>query len=305
MRHTKQNGLSLIELLVSMMIGLFLLGGLVTNLISSSKVDKNREAVRELDSNAQVAMDSIRQAVSHAGYPSTNNIYLDKAFYTEEDGDLQNADCRGGGGLKRDIDGRTPQSSQWTRDFSNADVLTVVSLADNPCLDGKTSCPQPVDMNDTALFYVDCAGGGLDRGARTVSCSADPDVGMNAPGNAKIFNTFSLDTQEKTLICEGNRGGQAILAENIYAMQFLYGVQTSNGQTTYKNADSVENDSQWGLVKSVQVALLMESTNKNVFEKSNTKTKYKLLDRTITIPSSDLHRLYRVYTMTMKLGNVN
>ena len=92
MRHTKQNGLSLIELLVSMMIGLFLLGGLVTNLISSSKVDKNREAVRELDSNAQVAMDSIRQAVSHAGYPSTNNIYLDKAFNTEEDGDLQNAD---------------------------------------------------------------------------------------------------------------------------------------------------------------------------------------------------------------------
>ena len=304
MRHTKQNGLSLIELLVSMMIGVFLLGGLATNLISSSTSDKGRQAVQELDINAQLAIDVIRQAVSSAGYPSINNVYLDKAFYTKEDGDLENADCRGGGGLKRDIDGFTPTSKQWTRDSNNADVLTVVSLADNPCLDGKESCASTADVTPSALHYMDCAAGGLDRGKQTVSCSTDRDAGMNPPGNAKIFSTFKLNTQEKTLVCEGNRGGQAVLAGNIYAMQFLYGVQNSDGDTTYKNDDSVESDSEWGLVKSIQVALLLESSDKSVFATSSTTNAYTLLDRSITIPSTDLHRLYRVYTSTINLANV-
>lgn len=303
MSNKKQLGLSLIELMVSMMIGVFLLGGLVTNLMSSSKTDLSRQAVSEIDNNAQLALDVIRQAISHAGYPSTNNVYLDKAFYTKEDGNASNPECRGGS-LKRDVNNRTPVSRHWTRDRRLSDVLTVVSLADNPCAKGKASCPNAADTNPSALVYMDCAGGGIDRDARTVACSTDRESGMNPPGNAKIFNTFRLNFQDKTLICEGNRGGSAVLADNVYAMQFLYGVQNANDETTYKRANLVESNNEWGLVKSVQVALLMESSNQKVSNQSSTTNKYKLLDATITIPDSELHRLYRVYTMTVNLGNM-
>lgn len=298
-----QSGISLIELLVSMMIGIFLLGGLATNLISTTKSDKSRQAVSELDSNAQFAMDIIRQAVSHAGYPSTRNVYLDKAFYTKEDGNLSNPDCKGGK-LKRDIPGQTPTSTKWTRDDSRSDVLTVVALADNPCVKGKASCSAIANANPQALVYIDCAAGGIDRNERTVSCSTDADVGMSPPLNAKIFNTFRLDVQNRTLICEGNRGGKVVLVDGVYAMQFLYGVRTSNGDTSYKNADSIESSNQWGLVNSVQVALLMESSDENVFDTKNSKTKYTLLDKIITIPDYQLRRLYRVYSMTINLANM-
>lgn len=298
----RQFGLSLIELLVSMMVGVFLIGGLATNLIGSSKLEKSRQAMSEVDSNAQQAMDAIRQAVSHTAYPTTSNIYLDKAFYSQQDGNLANPDCRGGG--KRDLEGFTPESSDWTRDSGKADVLTVVSLTDNPCTKGKTSCPDEVDKNLQALVYVDCAGGGIDRDKRTVACSADREVGMNPPGEGKLFNTFRLDTQENTLICEGNRGGSSLLAENIHAMQFLYGVKNVDGETTYQNADSVENDNLWGTVNSVQVALLVGSNDKKIFDIANPESQYTLLDKTITVPDSDSHRLYRVYTMTIHLGNV-
>jgi len=299
----RQQGLSLIELLVSLLIGVFLLGGLATNLISTKKLDKSRQAVSEMDANAQLALDVIRQAVSHAGYPSIRKINLEKAFYSEEDGDIDNPDCRGGS-LKRDLDGFTPTDVEWTKDNQLSDVLTVVSLADNPCVDGETSCASAADANDQALVYIDCADGGRERDERTVSCSTDADAGMNNPTEAKIFNTFKLNTLQKTLICHGSRGGQAILADGIHAMQFLYGVRTASGDTTYKNADSVETSKEWGLVNSVQTALLMESAEESVFDNSSAQSQYRLLDTTVNIPSDQRRRLYRVYTMTINLPNM-
>lgn len=303
MNKIKQNGLSLVELLVSLMIGVFLLGGLATNLISTKKLDKSRQAVSEMDSNAQLTLDVIRQAVSHGGYPSIRKIDMEKAFFSEEDGEPDNPDCRGGG-LKRDLDGLTPGKQQWTLDANLSDVLTVVSMTDNPCIDGEDSCASDSMANSKALVYTDCADGGSDRDERTVACSTDLNAGMNNPIEARIYNTFRLNTLEKTLICRGSRGGSVTLADGVYAMQFLYGVRTGEGDTTYKNATAVEGSREWGLVNSVQVALLMESSEERVFDTDNAQTQYKLLDATITIPQSQLRHAYRVYTMTINLPNM-
>jgi hypothetical protein len=248
-------------------------------------------------------MDVIRQAVAHGGYPSIRKIDLEKAFFSEEDGEPNNPDCRANN-LKRDLDGFTPNRLHWTTDDNLSDVLTVISMTDNPCIDGEGSCASDADANTKALVYTDCAGGGADRDERTVSCSTDLNVGMNNPSDAKIFNTFRLNTLEKTLICQGSRGGSVTLADGVYAMQFLYGVRTSDGDTTYKNATAVESSSEWGLVNSVQVALLMESVQENVFDSDTVQTQYRLLDATVTIPQEQLRHAYRVYTMTINLPNM-
>ena len=106
-------------------------------------------------------------------------------------------------------------------------------------------------------------------------------------------------------MCDGSRSGSHVLAEGVYAMQFLYGVNDDTGNTTYRPADVVEANRQWGLVRSVQVALLMQSSRTNVLMDPSSTTKYLLLDRTITIPRDELHRLYRVYSTTIRLGNLN
>ena len=300
---SNQKGLSLIELMVSLIIGAFLLGGLATNLITTKKLDKSRQAVSEMDSNAQLTLDVIRQAVSHGGYPSIRKIDMEKAFFSEEDGEPNNPDCRGVG-IKRDLDGFTPTKVQWTTDAQLSDVLTVVSMTDNPCIDGEDSCAADALANSKALVYTDCADGGVERDERTVACSTDLNAGMNNPIEARIYNTFRLNTLERTLMCQGSRGGSVTLADGVYAMQFLYGVRTSDGDTTYKNATDVEDSSEWGLVNSVQVALLMESADEEIFDTNNATTQYRLLDATITIPENQLRHAYRVYTMTINLPNM-
>jgi len=299
--RTKQVGLSLIELMISMVMGVFLLAGVVTNFIGTKDSDRTRAAISEMDANARTALSILRQTITHAGYPSTYNIRLDNPFYVPSDGTLSNATCRGG--INRDV--YTPRWWQRSRDSGRTDVLTIVTLADNPCKAGKASCPDPADANPDALVYYDCLGGGVTRDNRSVACSAEPDVGMADPTKAKIYSTFWLRASNRTLYCKGSRAGTQPLVENVEYIQFLYGVKQDDGTTSYRRANKVEADKEWGLVTSVQVALLIRSSQKNILKTPSEKKWYTLLDVRRRVADGDLTRLFKVYTTTINLENKN
>lgn len=295
-----QKGISLVELLVSMTLGAFLLTGVVTNFSGTKKINKTRAAVTEMDANSRIAIDVLRQTILNAGYQSINNVRLETAFYTPRDGVLTNPVCSDGN--PRDI--LTPTANEATRDFGKKDHLTVVSLADNPCRPGFATCPLGASVNPSAHVYYDCVGGGAKRDTtRVVSCSTDKNAGMGDPTEAKIYSSFWLDNN-KTMYCQGSRGGAQPLVDNIESLQFLYGVQKGDDEISYRDATQVNNDDQWGLVRSVQVGLLLRSPTKILSQPSNT-TSYILLDENITISSSDLKYLFRVYTTTINLENRN
>lgn len=298
-----QKGMSLIELLVSMVIGIFLLGGIITNFVSTKDSDRLRTAVSNMDGNARLALDRLTETIRHAGYPSIYNVRIDKPFYSASDGTLTNPACRDGN--PRDY--RKPRFTDRTRDHSRGDRITVITLADNPCVAGQASCANVANVNPKALIYADCVGGGATRANnRVVSCSAEPGVGMNDPTEAKIYSSFYLGggNNKNKLYCRGSRGNVQPVADNIQAMQFLYGVKQLDGTTVYRRANQVENSSQWGQVNSVQVGLLMRSSKK-VLNDDSDKTRYVLLDRSINIPSDERRHLFRVYTTSINLENKN
>ncbi|MEE9327770.1 MAG: PilW family protein [Cocleimonas sp.] len=293
-----QSGLSLVELMISMVIGLFMLAGVITSFVGTKDSDHTRNAISEMDANASAVFSVMRQTISHAGYTSIHGKLLDKGFYTPVDGALPNPTCRDGSML-RDV--RHPGATQRTRDRSRGDTITVVALADNPCLAGSASCPGDVTLqNPEAKVFTDCTGGGADRDIRTVQCSADEDVGMVNPSDAKIYSTFRLSG--RTLRCDGSRGGTQPLVDNVEAMQIMYGVRQENGTTLYSRANVVEINNNWGLVTSVQIGLLLRSSRLNLL-KSDGPNRYALLDRSIRV--NQLRRLYRVYTTTINLANQN
>ena len=298
-----QSGLSLIELMISMVVGLFLLAGVVTNFISTNDSDRTRDAVSEMDANASAAFSILRPVISHAGYPSIENVRLDKAFYTEGDGTVENSTCRDGSNKIV----WTETVDEPTKDLANRDQLTVVSLADNPCREGLESCANTADRNPAAKLYTDCTGGGADLGSaniRVVSCSTDSEKGMQDPTKARIYNTYTLNV-DRVLSCQGSRGGEEEIVGNMEAIQYLYGVTDDTGNTYYREADEVEDDDQWGMVTSVQVGLLMRSSQQYLLKTPSTKKEYYLLKRKVEISSSDLRRLFRVYTTTINLENLN
>lgn len=302
----KQQGMSLVELLISVVVGLFLLTGVISNFISNKNADVKRDAISEMDANAAEALRVLRQTVSHAGYRSRENTILkdDMPFYINLQR-VENKQCRGG--INRDITEIGP--SRRTRDGGERDYLTVISLADNPCINGVNQCGNDAaNQSPLALVYTDCGGGGATRNQLAVACSTDPVVGMPDPTDAKIYSSFWLkryngSPEDRTLYCDGNRRGSIPIVNDVEAIQFLYGVKNETGQVTFRRANQVTAANQWPMVSSVQVGLLMRSSNKFVLDKPSSKTSYNLLRQRINIHSRDQRRLFKIYTTTINLEN--
>ena len=302
----RQSGLSLIELLISVVVGLFLLAGVVSNFISTQNADVKRDAISEMDANAAEAFRVLRQAISHAGYKSIENVTLedDMAFYIDEK-NVANVSCRNGA----DRDKTVVKKARRTRDGSSKDFLTVISLADNPCKAGSTECLSGSgNENPNALVYTDCRGGGNLRDAHSVACSTDPELGMNDPMDAKIYNSFWLikktgSPKNRTLYCGGSRSADEPIVNDVETIQYLYGVKNDNNNITYRNAKNVTKDKQWPMVASVQVGLLMRSSKQYVLDQKSTKKRYNILNQWVDIADADLRRLFKVYTTTINLEN--
>ena len=86
--HQKQkinNGFSLIELLVAMTLGLFLIGGAITMFMSNSRTYNEQVSMSRLQENARFALDILMRDIRIAGYSGcsddfnsvTNNISVD------------------------------------------------------------------------------------------------------------------------------------------------------------------------------------------------------------------------------------
>lgn len=68
MKNTAQSGLSLVELMISMTLGLVLLTGLVTVFSTSSRSQMELQRSAQQIENGRYAMDTITQDLHHAGY---------------------------------------------------------------------------------------------------------------------------------------------------------------------------------------------------------------------------------------------
>ncbi|RVU84038.1 hypothetical protein EOL70_14640 [Leucothrix sargassi] len=282
----KMSGLSLIELLVSMVIGLFLIGGLVNVYISTKGTDSVRNEVSLMEENARIALAAIRQIVSHAGYPSVRNLHLDSPFYADA-GDIENPTCRGGTEtvIRASSSGIMKNKTGTIGTTTKRDTLVTVSIADSP------------NLGFTGLLTSDCL-----QGEMPLECSSDGTDGIYNPSDAKIYNYLHIDTTsgKRALRCRGSRAGYAQpIAENIENMQFMFGVIDDNGNYQYRNAEDISAASQWGLVVSVQAAILVRS-EKEVLETAEVKN-FILLDEEITTAKD--RRLYRVYTTSIVLPN--
>jgi len=286
----KMQGLSIIELMVAMVIGIFLVGGLGSVYMNSMGADRMRSQISEMEENARTALITMRQIISHAGYPSEYTLPIDKPFYAEVD-EIPNPNCRGGG------TGNTLVKNRWILDektensvVAKRDTMVVVSMLDNP---DNTSA------GAASNIVQDCIGSVVEP-----QCSADPIKGIYNNSQARVYSYLYINTPSgrRALTCMGSLGQDSQpIAENIESLQFLYGVSKGQDNLVYRNAAEVTSNGEWGNVISVQVGILVRS-QKEVLEKKESKV-FLLLDEKITTPKD--RRIYRAYTTTIFLPNVS
>ncbi len=286
MMFRKYNGFSLVELMVAMLIGLFLVATVMSTYLSNKSSSKMRAEQSELESNARIAMAFLRDGIEHAGYPSTYVHVIAKPFLTQSDGNISSFVCDTEGAVEFQASSYINNNNRFTKDQGNKDRISIAFMPDNP--------------NDAdALYWQDCAASyGSDAATNSIQaerCSADPVSGQGSL--ATVYNSYFI--QDNELKCTSSRNITVPIANGIENIQYRYGVRTS-GTTVYQTANQVETNNNWANVVSVQIAMLVRS-KEQILPKRLWKW-YMLLDKWVYKYDKYLRR---VYTSTIHLSNMN
>jgi len=263
------SGLSLLELLIAMVIGIFLLAGIASSYISSKKTSIKRDQYSLLEDNGRIAIETLTKVIQHTGYSARDKSL--RPFITTSS-DVASVACSDG---------------------SQSVVNTGLFTSNRIVKDGSSGASDSIGTifyGDNNLFK-DCVGREL-----PVACRTTP---------SKVYNSFYVSNGN--LECVGSRASKAyVIAEGVENIQFLYGVDTNNDELVdrFLNATNLAlaaagNPAIWNSVISVQVAVLVRSS-KPVKQSSESKT-YTLLDQSITSADDKFKR--EVFTATIRLRN--
>lgn len=281
-----QHGFSLIEIMIAMLLGIFVLGGLMTVYMSNKATYSMRNESALMDENGRVALRILSRHIEHAGYSSRSGA--DVANYIIPAGTTLTQETCSDGQTINIKKTSTIQSSQDGTKKKSSDSIGIAFEADE-------------------LLRMDCNGIALPD-----TCDVDKAPSAKA---AYVYSSFLVgENSEKDstgaaipiLYCAGSRhSNKQPLAQGIENIQFLYGVATKGSSVDrYMSATDINNasggDVLWNKILSVRVGVLVRSLEPIFTEKK--KMTYHVLDQ--QIKTEDRYKR-NVYTTTVRLRNIN
>jgi type IV pilus assembly protein PilW len=222
-RHPpRQNGYTLLEILVALFIGVFLLAGLFTILQNTRRTSSNQTALTQLQDEQRMAMSLLSDVIQNAGYFDPNTITSAVALPAV-------------GALSA-----TGNAMAASQGLSGADAGTDVIVARYATNGTASAAPDGIEncnggTNPTAITY-------------TNTFFIAPTIVGNAATDALWC---SLDGSNS--VASG-----IPLVNGVQNMQIYYGVSTTAGANnvdTYMTATQVQAAAAWANVTSVRVTL--------------------------------------------------
>lgn len=304
----QERGLSLVEIMVSMAIGLVVVGAVFANFLNSTAGAKQSAALAQVTEDATLALGILRNHLTMADYSQPTGIDATTGLLARRlDKQLNLLGCDGGFDAATDAKA-DPNDVRCASTSAGSDALLVRYEADSDTL--------PTSTNDktNAVGPMDCRGNAIPQAKGGTHFVAD--------------NRFFVNTSESpsTLSCIGsgkqaddgtNFPGSTPLVENITELHVRYGVASLDAKTgrplnifkyvtatdvgapdgtntTYRDA--------WSQVVSVRICVVVRSAD-NVLDKArpyrNCAGDVVALDKTAP---TDRH-IYRAFTSTVVLNN--
>lgn len=290
-RPKAQIGLTLVELMVSMVIGLAVIGAGMAMYTTSGFAGKGSNALSQMGEDATLALSLMRNHIAMAGY---SRMVLDPTNNTMVK--LYNG---------RPVFGcRFGVTSDTNDNFlSSADPATAQVACDNGLAAGNDTLVvlYEADQDNTvataATSPTDCLGNGL-----------PPPVTTNPLGNYDIAENRFFINANNALSCLGNGGAPPQpLVDNVTQMQIWYGVSEPPSGTVprgtvatrYLRADQIGdmNNANWDQVVSVRLCLVIQSREPIL----DVPAPFFNCDG-VSTPTTD-RRLYRAFSTTVVLNN--
>lgn len=285
---TRSLGLTLIELLISMVIGLVVIGAVLVSMIGSGKGAKFQAAYTQMNEDAQIGMSILSRDIKMAGYSNPTGYF----------------DANSGS-----VPAVTPS---WVLSFTNftgtfvfgcdtsfaAPGAAVLACGPATATTAAIEVVYEADLRDVALV------GGVPS-----SCIGTT-LGASAPFIARNrYFVANGPSGRPELQCANNAGLSESIVENVEDMQVLYGLSLTPPVppaippppqvVRYAPASLIAAAAppQWGNVLSVRICLLVRSADP-VLDVGVREDSVSYADCNGTTQSSPDRRLRRAYFMT-------
>lgn len=332
-RH--QGGFSLVELLVSIAIGLVIMVAAISAYVGSAEANRMSDAQSRMNEDAQAALSILSQQIRMAGnnpdQPNRvgdadptlsslrNPVYGTTSLTLAGTNTTSQLSLRGCDGTFTNINGTNTTTT-------GLDALTCVAGGTNTVPDSIAVSYEADRFNTIPAsgLPTDCLGNRLDVVTATVSTivagtSSAADVTYTVADNRYYVGTATVaGVVTPSMYCKGNGGGsvQMPMVENIESLQFLYGtVTTASTATTATVAGyipatevlteasmaALANDAaRWAKVATVRICVLVRSENQ--VAPNDASAQYTDCAGNLVDNPPD-RRLRRAYSTTVVLRN--
>lgn len=324
--RTRQSGLTLVELMVAMTIGLLLLAGTASLFISNKRIYREQEELSRLQENGRFALEMMLNDVRMSGYVGchddlanlTNQVSTNAQTLTSYLARVEGSD----------------EAANWLPSNATQEVGNMVAATDGITIryldpvniDADTPMVLTTPMNpsvlDGDLVVADTTGLAVGDLAGISDC-ATSDVfaitGLSATtiSHAALSKGYGTNAQIMRLVARRyfirdggngrslwmveNGGAAQELIEGVDAMQVMYGIDADADTfpDSYGTADDAD-AAGWANVVSVRVALLLRTVEANPNNEIDSRI-YGLLDQAVG-PFDDRRRR-RVFSATVAIRN--
>ncbi|ABK49355.1 Prepilin-type cleavage/methylation-like protein [Shewanella sp. ANA-3] len=313
---TMERGMSLVELMVAMVIGLFLTAGVFTMFSMSSSNVTTTSQFNQLQENGRIALAIMERDISQLGFMGdlTGTDFI-VGTNTNIEVTTITADCVGDGLNNATLPNNQPAHFRRLWGYENTATSTHLSCLGNSDVNADTDVLQlkrfigpNVAAGNSSSVYVAA------NSSQAVFFVGAPTTALENPRTweyqhhvyfiANDANQIPI-LRRKTLTSTGMSNDEQ-LVEGIENIRFLYGFDNDGDSTpdSFMPAEDVtslmwDNEGFQRLV-AIKAFVLVRSINE---DKSYTnETEYLLGDKTITIPANDHYRR-KVLSTTIVLEN--
>lgn len=335
--RARQRGLSLIELIIAMALGLVITAGLAYTFLAGRQSYRMQDNLSRIQENARAALDTMAQDLRMAGFIGCAGLGASSPYVTPA------------------VRAQTPPVASFTlanamtgfesgtgwnnttgiTQVAGSDVLTLQRASGNGAYlsSAMASSSGSIAIGDNpdgfatnhVLMISDCGSADLFRASGVADTSPGATInhasshntsnslskayGVNARVMGYQSSTYFIGTSAAgapTLYrvpWSGNAmGTPEELAEYVEDMQMTYGVDTDADGTVnqYQAANAVTD---WSLVKTVRIRMLVGSPEDRVTDTTSTHATLRDADNDAVADTATDRRLHRAFAMTVSLRN--
>lgn len=289
--RARMRGLSLIEVMISLVIGLIVVGAVLLSYIGSGQTNKRQAAYAEMNENAQIALSIMQSDLLLAGYAQGTGKQTIASVTT----------------FGKTFSGRPIFGcANGFTSPNTTGVATCVVGAGKPSIEMSYEADITNSVK-TGTYPSDCLGNSLQYVEQTVT------VGAGTTTFYETHNRYYLasgNTGRSELHCASaakNFAGNSIpgqpLVDNVEDMQIFYGESGAAGSRQIVRYVTAGNVTDWQNIISVRICLLMRSAEPVLSGEDTAAGMAGYLDCSSTSQTSADRYLRRAYFLTTTLRN--